>query len=59
MGVSHYYAHTDHIPGDLYAVDTIIAPENKLHYFTRKEWKDPKKNWCKIYRESLERIFKP
>ena len=57
--LSHYYAQTDHIPGDLYAIGTIIAPENKLHYFTRKEWKDPKKNWCKIYRESLERLFKP
>jgi hypothetical protein len=35
--LSYYYAQTDYIPGDLYALGTIIAPENKLHYFTQKE----------------------
>lgn len=35
-----YYSKTDNIRGDLYAIGTIIAPENKLQFFMTDDWSD-------------------
>jgi hypothetical protein len=51
-----YYAETDEAYGDLYAVATIMAPQNKLDFFSGKDWKGP---YRKQYRESLEKYLKP
>lgn len=41
--LSQYYSMTDQIPGDLYAIGMILAPQNKLHFFSTKEWEP---HWC-------------
>ncbi|KAG2002900.1 hypothetical protein GB937_009436 [Aspergillus fischeri] len=33
-----YYSMTNDIHDDLYAISTILAPQNKLHFFSTKEW---------------------
>lgn len=52
--LSQYYGMTDDIYGDLYAIGTIMSPQNKLQFFTSKDWKDPEVNWRGRYRKSLE-----
>jgi hypothetical protein len=51
-----YYAETDEAYGDLYAIATIMAPQNKLDFFSGKDWKGP---YRKQYRESLEKYLEP
>lgn len=36
LKLSQYYSMTDEIPGDLYAIGTILAPQNKLHFFSTR-----------------------
>jgi hypothetical protein len=57
--LSKYYAMTDSIEGDLYAIGTILAPANKLQFFSTKDWEsdNPEKDYKKIYCESLESFF--
>lgn len=57
--LSHYYSMTDEIPDDLYAIGTIIAPQQKLHFFSGKEWDDLVADWCGRYCASLECYLKP
>ncbi|KAJ5215577.1 uncharacterized protein N7498_002009 [Penicillium cinerascens] len=52
----HYYAETDQAYGDLYAIATIMAPQNKLDFFSGKDWRGP---YRKEYRESLEKYLEP
>ena len=33
-----YYTKTDEVPGNLYAIGTILAPQHKLKSFSSKEW---------------------
>ncbi|EED22697.1 hypothetical protein TSTA_061850 [Talaromyces stipitatus ATCC 10500] len=49
--LSEYYAMTDHVSGDLYAIGTILAPQNKLEFFSTSEWEP---EWRVRYRKSLE-----
>ncbi|OKP10318.1 hypothetical protein PENSUB_4261 [Penicillium subrubescens] len=49
-----YYAETDKAHGDLYVIATIMAPQNKLDYFSGKDWKGP---YREQYRESLEKYL--
>lgn len=52
--LSKYYGQTDLIYGDLYAIGTILAPENKLHLFSDKDWGEDLR---KQYRQSFENHF--
>jgi hypothetical protein len=52
----NYYAETDKAHGDLYAIATIMAPQNKLDYFSGKDWKGP---YREQYRKSLEEYLEP
>lgn len=54
--LSDYYAQTDEIDSDLYAIATIMAPQNKLHFFSTKQWEGP---YRARYRRSLERYLRP
>ena len=36
--LSEYYRKTDEIDSDLYAIGTILAPQNKLEFFSTKDW---------------------
>jgi hypothetical protein len=54
-----YYSMTDKVPGDLYAISTIIAPQNKLHFFSGKDWEDPVIDYREKYRRSLQDYLKP
>lgn len=38
--LSEYYSQTDTIQGDLYAIGTMLAPVNKFHFFSTKDWDD-------------------
>jgi hypothetical protein len=51
-----YYADTDNIRGDLYAVSTMLAPSNKLKFFLSTDWNA---SWRTRYRKSLEQSLIP
>lgn len=36
--LSQYYSMTDQIPGDLYAIGTIVSQQQKLQFFSTKDW---------------------
>jgi hypothetical protein len=55
--LTQYYAMTDEIDSDLYAVGTILSPQQKLQFFVGKDWDDPDNDWRAIYRKSLEDCF--
>lgn len=38
--LDYYYSMTDAIPGDLYAVSTMIVPDNKFKFSQTKDWDD-------------------
>ncbi|KAJ5751403.1 uncharacterized protein N7511_008368 [Penicillium nucicola] len=54
--LTEYYGKTDDIPGDLYAIATILAPRNKLEFFTTSEWEP---HWGPRYKKSLEAYIQP
>lgn len=54
--LSEYYAKTDEMQGDLIAIGTILAPENKLQFFSGNDWDD---NWRRRYRQSFDDYFEP
>lgn len=54
--LSEYYRKTDEIEGDLYAIGTILAPQNKLEFFSTKDWEP---NWQPRYRKALEAYIQP
>lgn len=54
--LSEYYAMTDEVHDDLYAIGTIIAPQNKLQFFSNKDWDQ---GWRTRYRKSLEDYLEP
>jgi hypothetical protein len=55
--LSHYYSMTDEIDNDLYAIGTILSPQQKLDFFKDKDWDDPDIDYCIKYRKSLEDYF--
>lgn len=55
--LSHYYSMTDKIDNNLYAIGTILSPQQKLQFFEGKDWEDPDNDWRAIYRKSLEDYF--
>ncbi|KAJ5355238.1 uncharacterized protein N7496_000165 [Penicillium cataractarum] len=54
--LTEYYGKTDDIPGDLYAIATILGPRNKLEFFTTSEWEP---HWGPRYKQSLEAYIQP
>ncbi|KAJ5355553.1 uncharacterized protein N7496_012765, partial [Penicillium cataractarum] len=54
--LTEYYGKTDDIPGDLYAIATILGPRNKLEFFTISEWEP---HWGPRYKQSLEAYIQP
>lgn len=56
LKLSEYYRMTDEIGNDLYAIGTILAPQNKLEFFSTKDWEP---NWRVRYRRSLEEYLIP
>jgi hypothetical protein len=55
--LSYYYRMTDTIDNNLYAISTILSPQQKLQFFEGKDWDDPDNDWRAIYRASLEDYF--
>lgn len=49
--LSVYYRETDNVHGDLFAIGTILAPQNKLQFFNNKDWGP---ELCDQYRKSFE-----
>jgi hypothetical protein len=56
LKLSEYYGKTDEIDGDLYAIGIILAPQNKLEFFSTKDWEP---HWRVRYRKSLEEYLLP
>jgi hypothetical protein len=54
--LSAYYRETDNIHGDLFAISTILAPQNKLQFFTDKDWGSELRE---KYRQSFETYVEP
>lgn len=54
--LSEYYRKTDEIDSDLYAIGTILAPQNKLEFFSTKDWEP---HWRPRYRRALETYVQP
>jgi hypothetical protein len=55
--LSVYYAKTEQVHGDLYAIGTILAPQHKLQFFTSQEWGGKDNEWQTRYRKSLEDLI--
>lgn len=51
-----YYSETDDIPGDLYAIGTMIAPANKIKFFSSNDWDE---GWRQRYRKSFKEYLLP
>ncbi|EED14570.1 conserved hypothetical protein [Talaromyces stipitatus ATCC 10500] len=52
--LDYYYSMTDAIPGDLYAVSTMLAPDNKFKFFQTKNWDDELRvRYRESFKESL------
>ena len=49
-----YYAKTDKVHDDLFALGIILVPENKLKFFSGKDWDS---GWQQRYCQSLEKYF--
>jgi hypothetical protein len=45
-----YYSKTDDIPGDVFAIGTMLAPQHKLQFFRSKDWGP---EWLTRYRQSF------
>jgi hypothetical protein len=54
--LSQYYSATDEVGDDLYAIATIMAPQNKLEFFQKPEWES---TWAPRYKKSLEQYLVP
>lgn len=54
-----YYAKTEQIHGNLYAIGTILAPQHKLQFFSKKDWADNNFEWRTQYKQYLERYLEP
>jgi hypothetical protein len=51
-----YYSKTDDIPGDVFAISTMLAPQHKLQFFRSKDWGT---EWLTRYRQSFVEYFEP
>jgi hypothetical protein len=56
LKLDEYYAQTDHIPGHIYAINTMLAPANKFQFFLTDDW-DQK--WRDTYRKSFQEALTP
>jgi len=56
LKLSEYYKLTNEIDSDLYAIGTILAPQNKLEFFSGKDWEP---HWRVRYSKSLENYLVP
>ncbi|KAJ6001218.1 hypothetical protein N7481_001627 [Penicillium waksmanii] len=56
LKLSEYYKLINGIDSDLYAIGTILAPQNKLEFFSGKDWEP---HWRVRYRKSLENYLVP
>jgi hypothetical protein len=54
--LSQYYCATDEVGDDLYAIATIMAPQNKLEFFQKPEWES---TWAPRYKKILEKYLVP
>lgn len=54
--LSQYYAKTDDIHGDIFAIGTMLAPQNKLQFFMGNDWEA---DWLEKYRQSFIDYFEP
>ena len=53
--LSDYCGNTDNeLHGDIFAISTIMAPSNKLQFFSTKDWEDDTIDYCARYRNSLD-----
>jgi hypothetical protein len=58
--LSIYYKDTDNMDGDLYAIGTILSPQDKFQFFSTADW-DPEEggiDYRATYRQSLEASLK-
>lgn len=52
--LSVYYNKTEQIHGNLYAIGTILAPQHKLQFFSKRDWADNNFEWRTRYKNCLE-----
>jgi hypothetical protein len=52
--LSMYYTKTEEVHGNLFAIGTILAPENKLEFFSESDWADNDYEWREKYKRSLQ-----
>jgi hypothetical protein len=60
LKLSAYYRDTDQIDGHIYAIGTILSPQDKLKFFSTSDWDpDPESevDYRAAYRQSLESFF--
>lgn len=52
--LSVYYNKTEQIHGNLYAIGTILAPQHKLQFFSKRDLADNNFEWRTRYKNCLE-----
>lgn len=51
-----YYKKTEGMRGDLFAIGAILAPDQKLAFFSTSDWEG---GWRERYHQSIQDYFKP
>ncbi|KAF5854879.1 hypothetical protein ETB97_010941 [Aspergillus alliaceus] len=56
LKLDEYYSQTDNMPGHIYAISTMLAPDNKFQFFLSDDWDKP---WRNQYRKSFQEALAP
>ncbi|KAJ5740168.1 hypothetical protein N7493_000040 [Penicillium malachiteum] len=56
LKLDEYYAQTDSIPGHIFAVGTMLAPDNRFQFFQSDDWD---KSWRLKYRSAFQTALSP
>lgn len=51
-----YYSDTDYVPGQIYAINTMLSPGNKFQFFMTRDWDN---KWREIYRKAIQEQLVP
>lgn len=56
LKLDEYYSQTDSVKGHIYAISTMLSPDNRFQFFLSNDWD---KTWRDIYRRSFEEALIP
>jgi hypothetical protein len=51
-----YYSETDHVPGHIYAINTMLSPKDKFRFFMTEDWDN---KWRETYQKAIKERLIP